>query len=368
MRLSSAIPLLLATMPATALELGTPGGHPLSFEGLLQGDAIHFDEDASDLDGGTDERATAIRRFELVLEGEAPWDLDWVLGYDAKAERWLDVNLSRDLGPGRLRIGQFKQPNGLEELSSTKNNDFISKAAATNAFAVSRRLGVAYAWAGDAWTLTGSVFGREMSRGGSQGSGHGLRATFAPVQGDGRLLHLGLSWMDHDTDADQYRLRARPQADLAARRLVDSGVLADADRSSTAGFEAAWVSGPLKLQGEWFRASVDRLAHPDYSPRGGYLSALWNLGGASWGYKAGVPTTPLPEAGGSLWQAGLRLDRLDLDHGGVPGGTLDAATLGVNWYRGAHFKAMLDYVDVRSERQGLSDDPDMLELRLQLHW
>ena len=45
-----------------------------------------------------------------------------------------------------MQVGQFKQPNSLEELSSTKNNDFISKAMVTNTFGVARRLGGAYSY------------------------------------------------------------------------------------------------------------------------------------------------------------------------------------------------------------------------------
>lgn len=368
MRPAHVLPLALFAMPVGALELGSVAGSTVSFEGLLQGDALWFDEDASDLDGGGDDRASAIRRAELVLEGEAPWGLDWVLGYDAKSERWLDVNLKRGIGPGALQLGQFKQPNSLEELSSTRNNDFVSKAAATNAFAVARRLGVAYRVDHGHWTLAASAFGRDINGGGAQDSGYGLRGTWAPVQEQGRLLHFGISWVDQDTDADRYRLRVRPQADLAVLRLVDTGTLADTDRSAIAGFETLWISGPVKLQGEWFQGAVERHSAPDFAPRGGYLSALWNLGGQTWGYKGGVPGTPLPEAGGSLWQAGLRLDALDLDDGTVRGGTLEALTVGVNWYYGRHLKAMLNYVDVRTERQDVSDDPDLVELRLQLHW
>jgi phosphate-selective porin OprO/OprP len=55
-----------------------------------------------------------------------------VVGYDAKADKFLDTNVKyKLLGNANhfLQLGQFKQPNSLEELSSTKNNDFISKAA-----------------------------------------------------------------------------------------------------------------------------------------------------------------------------------------------------------------------------------------------
>ena len=84
-----------------------------------------------------------MRRAELVLKGKGTM-FDWVLGYDAKANKYLDVNLKWKLGSNYVQVGQFKQVNSLEELSSTKNNDFISKAMVTNTFAVGRRVGFAY--------------------------------------------------------------------------------------------------------------------------------------------------------------------------------------------------------------------------------
>src|SRR3546814_6202929 len=74
-----------------------------------------------------------------------------------------------------LQVGQFKKPNGLEELSSSKNNDFISKSVATNTYAVSRRLGVGYGYGSDDWSVTASWFGRELTRNRAHGSGYGLR-------------------------------------------------------------------------------------------------------------------------------------------------------------------------------------------------
>lgn len=363
------LPALLAAaiaQPATALE---PGGSGVAFKGLLQADANWFDNDLGDLDGAArDDRASGLRRAELVLEGEGPAGFDWVVGHDVKGDKWLDVALRyRPGGAWFLRAGQFKQPSGLEELSSTKNNDFIAKAAATGTFAISRRLGLGWARTADRWSVAASAFGPELTSG-SGGNGFGLRATWVPIAGE-RLLHLGLSYANHDTTADTVQLRARPQADLAALRVVDSGRLANADRVGTIGLETAFLAGRLKLQGEYLRASVQRHGTADYSGEGGYVSALWNLTGERWGYKAGVPTTPGPAtARTGLWQAGVRYDRLDLDDGAVRGGRMDALTLGVNWYPRAHLKAMLNLVDVRSERQGLHDDPDVVELRVQLHW
>jgi phosphate-selective porin OprO and OprP len=365
--LAAAAPLAQAEIP-----LFESDGFSAGFEGLLQADANWYDSDAADLDGDSadgSDHDQGMRRSELVFKGKAPGAIDWVVGYDATGEKWLDVNLRRKFGAHSIQLGQFKQPNALEELSSTKNNDFISKAMTTNTFGIARRLGVGYGYASGPWTATATWFGRELTSGGAHGAGYGLRGTFAPAVGEGRIAHLGLSLVDRDTDADTLRLRTKPQADLAGVRLVDTGSLRDTDRVATLGLEGLWASGPFKLQGEIMRSSVDRYGSADYTADGAYLSAVWNVTGESWGYKAGVPATPKPaDAARGMWQLGLRYDTVDLDDAGVDGGRMDALTAGVNWYWQKNFKLMLNYVRVDSERRGVSDDPGIVEARAQFHW
>ena len=177
--------------------------------------------------------------------------------------------------------------------------------------------------------------------------------------------------MNRDTEADTLRLRAKPQADLAEVRVVDTGNFFDADRLTTVGLESFWVAGPLKLQGEYMTVEADRYGagNDDYRGDGAYVSAVYNLTGETWGYKGGVPTTGKPaEPGRGMWQVGLRYDTLDLDDGAVGGGEMDAITAGVNWYWRKNFKLMLDYVSVDSERAGLADDPSSVQARVQLSW
>ena len=368
---------LLAALAAPAVQaeipLGKLGGGRVGFEGLLQADATWFDSDVADLGGRSE---TGLRRAELVLKGKGPGALDWVAGYDAKSEKWLDVNLKyKFTGGGFLQIGQSKQPLGLEELTSSRHNDFIAKAAVTSTWAVSRRLGASYGIGGDHWSATGAAFTRELTRGNAMGNGFALRGTWAPVHADGRTLHLGLAHADYAAELpgnpDAQRWRARPQADLAAARLVDTGVLSDADRVRSTGVEALWLHGALKLQGEAIRSSTTRRGLPGFTGNGAYASALWNVGGEPWGYARGLPTTPDP-AGAGMLQLGLRLDTLDLDDGAVRGGRMHAWTAGANYYRRDHLKLALNYVKVASRKATAGgerkDDPDMLELRAQLHW
>ena len=366
-------------MPAAHAEIAidTIAGSDVSFEGLLQTDAYWYDSDFIDLDADAGDSLDAdfgLRRAEFGLKGKGPGNIEWALGYDASGDgKFLDAFARYKLGgDGNLaiQVGQFKQPNSLEELSSSKNNDFISKAMATNTFAVSRRLGVGASYGDGNWGISGSVFGRELTRDRAHGSGYGARGFWAPVNDKGNIVHLGLSYADYDTDADTLRYRARPDADLS-NRLIDTGNLVDTDRIGTVGVEGLWVHGPVKLQAEYMSSRVSRYGtgSQDFTATGGYVSGLWNLTGETWGYKSGTPTTALPDDPASgMWQLGLRYDTMDLDDAGVAGGTMDTLTVGVNWYLRSNFKLMLDYVKASSDRRGVSDDPGIVEARAQFFW
>ncbi|MCY7355713.1 MAG: OprO/OprP family phosphate-selective porin [Lysobacter sp.] len=402
---------LLAALAAPAahaeIAIDVIADSEVSFEGLVQADWNAFDNDVALLNGDAqDGRDTdqELRRAEIVLKGKGPGNFEWVVGYDAKADKYLDVNIKYKIGGNGnhyIQAGQFKQNNSMEELSSTKSNDFISKALITNTWAVARRVGVTGGYGDNNWGVAVGAFDRELTRGLAQGKGFGGRGYWAPINDKGSILHIGLSYVSYDAEIgvnnglnidNAYRFRTRPGADLAGTRLVDTGNVLNADRITTAGAEAFWVGGPVKLQGEFMKTEADRTQSvlPDFSGSGGYVSALWNVTGETWGYKSGVPTTPLPnEPESGMWQLGLRYDTIDLDDGGlragvtptsapivdgILGGQMDTWTAGINWYWRSNFKFMMNYVKVDSSRyistarRVVDDSPNILEARVQFYW
>lgn len=370
--------LAAASGPAFAeITIDVVGGSEVSFEGLVQMDGNWFDNDITDLNGNGangDDSEFELRRAEIVLKGKGPGNWNWVVGYDAKADKFLDTNVQyRFNAQTFLTVGQFKQPNSLEELSSTKNNDFIAKAMTTNLQAVARRTGVQLAYLQPNWGVTGSIYGDELTRNLAQGQGYGLRGYFAPVNQAGNFLHLGLSYVDFDAeDANSNpsaRFRVRPGADLATVRLVDTGSFGDAESIATTGVEAAWVNGPIKIQAEYMSSDIRRELNPTFTGTSGYIYGVYNLTGETWGYRNGVITTGLPDnPAGGLWQVGLRYDTVDLDDGIVQGGTQDNWTVGVNWYWRSNYKFSANYVFIESDRQGLDQSPSIFELRAQFYW
>jgi phosphate-selective porin OprO/OprP len=392
--LAAAVLAGLSSSAAAEITIDVIGGSEVSFEGLVQADIYEFDVDtvdygadsaapcssSTDCDGS--ERVQELRRAELVLKGKGPGNWEWVVGYDAKDDKWLDVNARYKFGNNSnhfVQLGQFKQPGAtLEELSSTKNNDFISKSSITNTLGTGRRVGLQYNYGDVDWGLTGSLFGSELTRGREKGAGYALRGYWAPVNEAGNVFHVGASYLSKDTNNDGIRLRARPMADLVPTRFVDTGSSTSSPTSlnnrtdgvGVLGLEGLWIHGPVKLQAEYMNIDVSRTnGVDDFTGNGYYVSGLWNVTGETWGYKAGVPTTGLPDdPAKGMWQLGLRYDTLDLTDDAVVGGEMSSWTAGVNWYWRSNFKFMLDYAIVRQDKGVLEDNPNVLEARIQFYW
>ncbi len=378
--LSVALLACMAPAARAAVDIDEIGGSKVSFEGLVQTDGAWYDSDGFDLDADPndgDDTDFELRRAELVLKGKGPGNVDWVLGYDASGDgKWLDANIKYSFGDKRqyVQVGQYKQFNSMEELSSTKNNDFISKAVVTSLYSVGRRMGASYGYRADNWNVSGGWYGREITEGRGRGSGYGLRGSWAPVNEDGNIFNVGLSYVSNDTYNDTIRVRSRPAAELS-NRLVDTNIR-NADSTSTLGLESFWVRGPFKLQAEYMVNTIDRYEtgfadQPggDYQTQGGYLSGVWNVTGETWSNKDGTPGTAKPaNPSRGMWQLGLRYDTLDLNDGDTRPGKLDAWTFGVNYYWRSNFKFALDYVDVSAERNGIDEDPNLVAARAQFYW
>ncbi|UXI68913.1 OprO/OprP family phosphate-selective porin [Tahibacter amnicola] len=381
--LAIAVAAAIAAPAQAEIAIDVINGSEVSLEGLIQADGNWFHNDVQDLNAATPagndgkDSEFEMRRAEVVLKGKGG-SFDWTLGYDAKANKYLDANIKWKLGTDYLMFGQYKQPNSLEELSSTRHNDFISKAMATNLFGVARRTGIAYGNDTPNWGYQISAFGRELTRNLAQGAGYGGRFYWAPMNQTGSIFHLGVSALDYDTDFDTQRWRVRPDADFATVRLVDTGNITNTDRIRTIGAEAMWIGGPFKVQSEYLTSRVNRTkatSAGDFTGNSWYVYGLWNLTGETWGYKSGVATTPLPEdPAAGMWQLGLRYDATDLNDVPVRGGEEKNLTLGVNWYWRSNFKFMVNYVKVSSSRYSstlrreVDDDPSILEARAQFYW
>jgi phosphate-selective porin OprO/OprP len=388
--LAASLAAALATPAMAEVPIDVIGDTEIYFDALLHFDVYQYDQDISRADGLalTASQLTAntltnngqFRRGEMILRGKT-LTAEWQVGYDTVGSRgtgrngrWLDVSWKGRINADwSYRLGQFKQPNSLEELTSTKNNEFISKAMVTNAYGLSRRIGAEIQYATPTITATGTWFTREINVNQRVGDGFGTRLTWAPVQDTqaGEALHFGVSAVQFDAEDNRYSFSSRPQADITNVNTV-TATLTDAEKTRIIGLEGMYYRGPFKVMGEYFRADTDRRgAAPDYSTDGWYVSTLYTLSDDLFGYRGGLYTTATPtDPVKGLWQLAARYDRLDGNDGAVLGGAQSSFTVGANWYIRSNFRLSLNYVMVESERVQsgvlINNNPNILELRGQI--
>jgi phosphate-selective porin OprO/OprP len=350
----------------TSVELGN--GVNAGLKGLLQYDLNRFTDDR--LPDGSDrfEDAQTWRRqeFNLYVEKKGVFTIN--AGYDFQANSWVDNYVGVETRAGRFRLGQFKTPVGWEDGSiSTGNVTFMERSLPEQAVYEGRRVGIDWIYQGiEHWLLQAGAYTRHDLNDDATGRSFAGRVVYNPVQEEGAVVHLGLSASRELRDDRTGRIRARPEVNLTPVRLVDTGTLEGVDRLERQGFEAAWIRGPVLLQGEYLAMQAIRPEQRDFRSHGYYVFGAWALTGESREYKAGAVGGLEPRRGWGALELALRYATLDLDDGAVMGGREHDWTLGLNWYINGHFKLQANVIRAFSDRGNLPLDPTIYAMRAQL--
>jgi len=324
--------------------------------GRMHFDGWDFDEDPGVANRiGVFEDGREPRRARLGFEaerGKLRLKLEWDHATNELAVKdgtiaWVD-------GPQGVTVGHHKEYFGLEQWTSTKYTTFIERAT-PDLFTPARDLGLSYRVNHPAGRLTwgvGLFEERDSLSHQVQDPGHSVtgRVTYLPWRkGEDKLLHVGLGLSFRNPGADEVRFRERPEAHLAPR-VVDTGSF-PATGVEVLGLEAAWVNGPLSLQGEWMMADLEAPTRGDPRFHGSYLYASWFATGEHRVYKQNGAAfgKVVPKRRSGAVELGIRYSDLDLDDAGVAGGSTDAWTFGVNWYMDAQTRLQVNYgtTDVR---------------------
>ncbi len=280
---------------------------------------------------------------------------------------------------GNFRIGLQKDPIGFEHLTSSRylsfmersfnqdafyggfNNGFVPGLTFYNQYAEERGT-----WAAGLYKVTTNAF--QFNTGGGEFA-FTSRLTYLPwyvAEGRG-LIHTGVSYRHAAMDDGIVRHRARgpERSGLSSAWPVyaNTGNI-NGDGQDQVNGEFAAVFGPLNLQADYMVSMIPNAFLTGQAPggtavyHGGYIEALWFLTGEHRVYnkKSAVfeRVTPFENAflvktdcgpawGRGAWQAGVRLNHLDLNSEGINGGILDDITLGLNWFLNPNLKLQSNY-------------------------
>jgi phosphate-selective porin OprO/OprP len=346
------VPITLHALPAAANDWR------FSVGGNMQYDWLRTDEN------DTLTQISDVRRSRLSLALSAPAGLDARVEFDAFTNIWTDA-VVRWRGHGHsVRVGQFKQPMFLDELTSDRYTMFMEQGLPSS-FALARRLGAEYSWANPQWRASFSVYDGNL-RGQLKGTGGVARVVYTPFAEAGHLLHLGLSLGSESPDDNLARFSSRVEGSGIGSTRLDTGTLSDVERVDRSGLEALWIRDSWTLQGEYVRSRLARGNSSDADLDGWYVGASWFVSGDHTGYRDGAIQAPDLGEDGRALELALRVSSLDLDDAGVRGGDSTNFTLGANWYANAHVRLSANYVHVDGQRRGVDVEPDILQARLML--
>lgn len=336
----------------------------------------------------TAENGWELRRARVYWSGDSvlltPWSFKLEWGYSA-SKFYLDESYIAFTGfhrVGVLWFGQFQAPMGMEAIASKRDVTFMEPSSAVMALAPGTNAG-AQLWRpafGErlTWALglftnpTGTDYG-DASKSATRLMGRvtGLlvdrRSAAVPS-----LVHLGLSASHLYSGADTVRYRSRPESNLAPY-MVDTGEM-KARSADTLAFEAAWVEGPLSVQGEGLYTRVNTDDYGNRRMGGTYVYASWFLTGESRPYntKEGVFTRVIPSqnfsfkgGGRGAVEVAIRYSLVDLNDGPVHGGKMRSFTAGLNWYLNPNSKVRVNYVSARCEQLGVESDLAALQVRFE---
>jgi phosphate-selective porin OprO/OprP len=344
-----------------------------------------------------------LRDVRLDLKGDIYSDLFYRVEYQFSGNNGPNgftdtyVGLKNIPYLGTATFGHFKEPFGLEELTSDSLVTFMERSMAST-FNPARNLGLQFnnAFLGEPKKerLTYAIGAFENTDNWpsandadeDQGAAITGRVTGLPwyVEDGRKLLHLGAAYSHRNPDGavrNPYQLRPFFETRKTQFRWLDTEGFAgfrlgDArpDDVDLYGVEAALVYGPFSLQGEYTLDEIETTFGGDLSFGGYYVQASYFITGEHRPYKnaTGVFDRVHPEKnfgwgkGPGAWELAARYSSVDLNDRGVRGGEANTLTLGVNWYLNPSVRLMLNYTIADIEHDVYDGELGILQTRFQV--
>lgn len=314
--------------------------------------------------------------------------------------------------PFALTIGQVNEGKSMESVLSANYLTFIERSLPNNAFIEAGPaskyqvgiLGETFDKAFDMpWTLRGGIttesVGAPAPGNSSNNTASGNtnrnafsgntsyqlvgRGTLAPLysKDNGYLLHTGVwgSWRSVNNNYNPngtlrnggWAFQSQPDSNVDRTAWVATGNLTkntkgaanwhEASEIAMFGAELAGAYGPVHMEAEYMQSQVSGHGYDsDDVLRGYYVQGGWFLTGENRPYdeKKGTWNRLIPHSnflfgdGWGAWEVAARYDLVDMNTKNIAGGSINAFTMGVNWYLTPRVRLMTDWVHVLNTSTG----------------
>jgi phosphate-selective porin OprO/OprP len=333
----------------------------IQLSGRIQADYRLFDDGLA-----TQNDTFDIRRMYVGVNGTLykDWKYNVVIGKGGVLE-YAHVDYT-GFKLGDLRVGRFKMPFSLDELTSSRFIDFQERSMAASMAAGKQEGAMIF---GE--PKKGFTYALAVSNGGANSPTSGtdandskdvfgrVTANFSELQGSKNTIShvgVGLSTGKYDGGTAAFAGSTEGRGMQFFSGVAPTGSY-DRDRY---GLEAAFAYNNLKLQGEYINTNYDN-STVDQDIKAYYVSALWLITGENYAdaYKGGAfgsikPNKPFGQGDGwGAWELGVRYSDYDASDFAVSSSSSatnvftenKAYTIGLKWIPTSTTRVLLNYVD-----------------------
>jgi phosphate-selective porin OprO and OprP len=328
-----------------------------------------------------------LRRVRLGALGIMREKFEWQLEADF-AENAVDLAnvymaYLMDHG-GRLAVGHFKEPFGMEYATSSRYLTFLERSLPADAYKVDREPGIMYETIKPNWYAAAGFFGRgiDYNREVEEGYSYALRGSYAPYLQGKDFVHVGAGFNYRQNAVDKLqnlylpvRMRAREGTRVIDARLIGRDDLEGVEDYSRWNLEFAAGMGSWWTQAEYYRVDLNiDTTQPGVSAGvsdeltldGWYLYTGYFLTGESKPYRAFSgdwgqlrPNANFSPRNGTYgaFELALAYSKADsLEHTATNRGQKgERWTLGLNWYLTPEVLTRFNVIYLDHERAGVSD-------------
>ena len=361
------------------------GQHSIALTGRVHADYRQFDANNSAAASDPHQDKFEVRRARLGVKGQLFKDFKYEIIGDFGIASSSSVGTSGTSDSGmsnqltgtdvayldyaydpafQVRVGRFKMPFSLEQLTSSNNMDFMERSLAGQVegeIIPAKETGMMFFGS----PQSGLSYALAMSRGRTNKSAvydkpdfvGRVTANFAELSGNKDLVtHLGIGYSVGEVTAVT-PASSNTEARASSGFFGGTALAAGSSRVRT-GIEMALAYDAFKLQSEYFNIKYEQPSGVEPAIKANYVQALWNITGEKHNYSnsSGTfgwikPKSAFTKSGGTgAWQLGLRVsdfngEEFTLGSGKVSGAT--ATTIGLTWFMNDNVRVMANYVQTK---------------------
>ena len=354
------------------LSTQEPYEFSLCLGGLLQADYQYFDYGDEDVSKDRFD----IRRARLLIQGKVLKYFDYKFQYEFQGaqsrnllDAYADVNA---LKAASFRIGQFKEPFGLEQSTDIKNWVF-AEASPVYYLSPSRDVGLmahASLW-NDRVNYAIGIFNGDGPDDAVGGDEDALQVTGRVVFSPFRTmnlpplenLQLGGSFSHADIDRNNVSINIKTPGLTTFFSVASAAkyrIIRDADTCDRYDVELGWAYGPVALMAEYARVYYDNVQTSaeqfDIDLDAWYVSLLWMITGEKPSFRQGVfraiePAHSVFQGGWGALGLALRYSAFQTDEGvyqylvtqGDSVRKADSYSIALNWWLNRFARLIIDY-------------------------